>query len=243
LVENDFIPGMPSSDGRTPSLAQLIAFGVEGFLKQTHTWMPAAVVAVQANNHVSVQPLIMDVPKSTGVPVPLPVLPDVMVLAPRGSLYGVKLPIAVGDLGGVFFCEKSLDVWSNSLGAAPVDPLDQRHHALSDAVFVPGLYPFTQPIPAPQGARPDELVVYNAAAQIYLQPGGQFKITNTATTAEAMALLLQTLQQLQTTLAELSTATTATMLGPMPLSAAPAFAAQALAVSSLITQMTTLVGV
>jgi len=56
-------------------------------------------------------------------------------------------PVAVGDTGLLVFCDGSLDVWLSKGGL--VDPLDDRHHALSDAVFIPGLRPFSNPVSVP----------------------------------------------------------------------------------------------
>lgn len=55
--------------------------------------------------------------------------------------------VSVGDTGLLVFCDDSLDVWLSKGGL--VDPLDDRHHALSDAVFVPGLRPFSNPVSVP----------------------------------------------------------------------------------------------
>src|SRR4029077_19438930 len=154
--------------------------------------------------------------------------------------YGMKLPIKPGDTGIALFCERSLQVWSQTGGA--VDPADPRHHHLSDAVFVPGLYPFSQPFLPPVGSNPLDLVVFNGLAQIFLQPTGQFKIVGAGQT-DVLQLMLQTLTQLQTVCTQLSIATTLTMLGPEPLVNAAAFAAVATTVGTLIAKLTTLLGV
>lgn len=57
------------------------------------------------------------------------------------------VPVAVGTTGLLVFCDDSLDVWLSKGGL--VDPLDDRHHALSDAVFIPGLRPFSNPVSVP----------------------------------------------------------------------------------------------
>jgi hypothetical protein len=57
------------------------------------------------------------------------------------------VPVEVGDTGLLVFADDSLDIWLSKGGL--VDPLDDRHHALSDAVFIPGLRPFSNPISVP----------------------------------------------------------------------------------------------
>lgn len=60
------------------------------------------------------------------------------------SFVDLALPVAVGDTGLLIFSDRSLDVWLATGGI--VDPGDDRRHALSDAVFVPGLRPFSSPL-------------------------------------------------------------------------------------------------
>lgn len=231
-------PGLVDTDGQTPTLGGLLRTAVTNGLLATHTMLPGEIVTVKDNHLVNVQPLIKEKLLNNTAPIALPILQDVFVVSPRGATYGLKLPIAVGDTGILIFAERSLDVWSTQGGL--VDPLDGRHHTLSDAVFVPGLYPFNAPIPAPMGAKADELVVYNALAQIYLQPNGAFKITNG--TFEVLQLLLNTMQQLQQSLTALSATTVATLLGPQPLSSAALLATASAQVATLIVELTPMVG-
>lgn len=241
IQPNDYDPLLPNEDGQTPSWSEIFRLAADAAARDLHTWLPAVVVLVRPTGTVDLQPLLLRRYAALPAPVPLPIIQNCLVQQPRGATYGMKLPVAVGDTGAALFCERSLDVWSVSGGA--VDPLDTRTHDLSDAIFVPGVYPVSQPVPPPMGADPTELVVYNGLAQLYLQKTGAFKATNGAPASELLTIVLQALTQLQTGFAQLAAATTATMIGPQPLSVAPALLEVATALSTLVTAVTPLVGV
>ena len=76
-----------------------------------------------------------------------------------------------GDQVLLVFSERSLDVWLSAGGI--VDPNDTRKHHISDAIAIPGCYPFNNPI---TGASASDVVLGNDHSQIVLQPSGKFKI-------------------------------------------------------------------
>lgn len=224
----------------TPPWSEIIKSAISAALLETHVWLPAIVREVLTPNRVTVQPMLMRKYLNLPAPVPLPPIQDCMVIAPRGTTYGMTLPVAVGDTGIALFCERSLDVWSVAGGI--VDPLDNRHHSLSDAVFVPGLYPFNQPVPPPVSANPTDMVLFNGKSQMYLQKSGGFKLTNGTPTSELMTILLESLTQIQAGFAALGLSTTATLLGPQPLSSAAALTSISQALTKLVAAITPLVG-
>lgn len=80
---------------------------------------------------------------------PAPLLPSVPVLFPRGGGAFITWPIAKGDHVLVVFQDSSIDRWTQMGGT--VDPIDPRAHALSDAVAIPGFYPYPSALPATDG--------------------------------------------------------------------------------------------
>jgi hypothetical protein len=128
-------------------------------MKDLHVWLPASVVKVRGNQQVDIQPLLQRFYKD-GALVTLPVVQNVPVQMPRGTNYGIKYPISEGDTGIALFCERSLDAWLVAGGL--VDPADSRTHDLSDAVFIPGLYPLNAQA---TGAATD-LVIKNGGTEI-----------------------------------------------------------------------------
>lgn len=173
IFDNEYSPNTPVYDPETQPLDEVINQAIDTALKELHTWLPCTVSNVRNNGFVDVQPLIQR-KYTDGTVVNLPTIQQVPVIQPRGGSYSVKLPVAVGDSGIALFCERSLDNWIVAGGF--VDPQDPRMHDISDAVFIPGLYP-TSSIPA--GA-PTDMVFQNGKAVFTLQQSGRFKLQNQA---------------------------------------------------------------
>lgn len=156
----------------TPTQAQVLQAAIDAALLEVHTWLPCKITRVRSNAKVDIQPQIKRKFKD-GVLIDLPIIQNVLVVHPRGADYGVKLPIAVGDTGIGLFCERSLDVWAVSGGQ--VDPKDGRHHQLTDAIFIPGLYPSSNQI---AGAATDMVLQNGTQAIITLKKDGDMTLKN-----------------------------------------------------------------
>lgn len=76
----------------------------------------------------------------------LPVINDVPVSFLGAGPYSIHFPLAVGDTVLLVFSDSSLDRWLVRGGI--VDPEDDRAHALSDAIAIPGVRDFAH-VPAP----------------------------------------------------------------------------------------------
>lgn len=85
---------------------------------------------------------------------PAALLPSVPVLFPRGGGTFITWPIQKGDHVLVVFQDGSIDRWTQMGGV--VDPIDPRAHVLSDAVAIPGFYPYPRALPATD---PDAIVL------------------------------------------------------------------------------------
>jgi hypothetical protein len=189
-------PTVPDQQNETPRLDEVLLDAMKDFILDIHVAMPAQIVNVRGNQNIDVQPLLQS---KYGTLVTIPVIQNVPVMMPSGADYALKLPIAVGDTGQLVFNERSIDKWKVSGGT--VDPNDARTHDLSDAVFYPGLNPFSSQV---KGAATDMILV-NGSAKLTLKKAGTFAATNGSN--ELIDLLVQTLTAL-------TKVTTNTMLGP-----------------------------
>lgn len=185
----------------TQPLDLVIKNAIESAFLKKHVWMPAQVVNVRGNQKVDLQILLQGRYVDGQVVTRAPIQ-NVMVSMPMGADYSIKLPVAVGDTGIALFCDRSLDVWSVQGGI--VDPEDTRNHNFSDAVFIPGLYPFTQQTTD----KTTDLIIKNGNSQIRIQKDGKFQIKND--NQELIDLLDQLLDTL------INKTFTLTILGPMP---------------------------
>ncbi len=146
---------------RTSTLADVIQDAIKRILSVSHTMMPCKVTTYDpVKQKVSVQPLLKFTPDKTlnedgilvdGIPELLPIIQGVPVMFPRvsagagGPQAHMYFPIKPGTNVMCLFADKSLDKWKTTGGE--VDPQDVRFHALSDAVALPGLFSFNNPIP------------------------------------------------------------------------------------------------
>ena len=130
----------------TPSLAQVIRAAVQAHAADLRVAIPASVERVDlAKGLVDARPLVKDLVGDAGglTPLSLPVITNVPIVWPGAGGFRLTFPVAVGDSVLLVFADRSLDVWLAKGGE--VDPGDPRRHALSDAIAIPGLRPFSGP--------------------------------------------------------------------------------------------------
>lgn len=134
---------------RSPEPEELLRAAVSYFLRDVHTAMPARIEEYFPDEQkVDVKPLIQRrVVGEDGQEFleELPIIPDVPVCFPRTANFFLTFPLVAGDLVLLVFAERSLDNWLAGTGE-DTDPDEFRMHDLSDAVAMPGLYPFSQAI-------------------------------------------------------------------------------------------------
>ncbi|QMV49913.1 MAG: puncturing protein [Mu-like cryoconite phage AB09] len=204
----------------TPTLEQLIRNAMESRITELHTALPGKILSYDpAKQLASVQPSLQRKYVS-GESVMIPVLNNVPVIHPRSGKSIIHIPIAPGDQVLLVFIERSMDIWKTQ-GGTPT-PDDPRKHQYSDAVAIPGLYPFSAPITVPNPSaltilndkarlevKTDSVVFTGPGGEINFSPDGTFKVMSTKG-VELVDLLTRLIQAI-------IDARTETLLGPMPL--------------------------
>lgn len=223
-----------SEEGETPTLDQIIADAINARLLEVHTSLPCVVVKVRSNGFVDVQPLLKRKYTDGSLEL-LPVIPNCPINHPRGADYFIKLPVAVGDTGRASFQERSMDAWIVNGGY--VDPDDPRTHDLTDAVFIPGLYPEKDIVPGAAG----DMVLKNGSATMDIQKSGKFALKNISNN-ELFDLLDQTLAQVSLLNQTLNADTTNTIFGPMKLNSFVIYGNIKTAIDAIKAKMLTLKG-
>jgi hypothetical protein len=148
--------------GETPGLGELLAEAVAFARGSIATAIPATVVAYDpARQAVTVKPTVsgryQDPETGALVPFPLPTISNVPVAFPSSAGFAITWPLAPGDTVYLVVADSSLDEWK--AGGAPENvPQDVRRFDLTDAIALPGLRPFSRPIPA-TGWSPEALVL------------------------------------------------------------------------------------
>lgn len=234
-VYDPFNPNNPPQDVETLPLDEVIRQAMLGALLRVRVCLPCQVVAVGGNQKVDLQPLLKT-RYQDGTLKDLPIIHSVPVHMPMGADYSIKLPVAVGDTGLAVFADRSLDNWTASDGTKTVDPQDTRQHDLSDAIFIPGLVPFSKQTKDSS----TDLVITNGKAVLKVQKAGTFIAKNASN--ELLDLLVQITTQCQSLSNTLSTDTVNTIYGPMKLNAFAQYEMIANTLQDLLTKLETLKG-
>lgn len=99
----------------------------------------------------------------------LPVIVNVPVIFPRTANFSFTHPIEEGDLVLLLFCERSLEKYLAEGGEQ--EPGDRRKHDLTDAIAIPGLYPFSEPSEADNN---EDVLIKFHEAELRIKPDGNF---------------------------------------------------------------------
>lgn len=134
------------------TLAEVIRAHTIRHLALLETAMPGRVTAWDRTaQEATIQPLIqgtrVDAVTEERTHYSLPSVPGVPVFTLGGASGSLSVDLSIGDTGLMIFCSRDLDTWLTS-GADPAVPQDPRRHDLTDAVFLPGLRPFSAPLGA-----------------------------------------------------------------------------------------------
>jgi len=99
----------------------------------------------------NVQPVIRATLKGGGRAPAFPVIPCVPVLFPSGGGFSLTWPLKPGDFVQLQFADRSIAEWLTT-GQNDVTPSSNRRFALSDAVAIPSLRPFSAPLTETESA-------------------------------------------------------------------------------------------
>ena len=180
------------------SLGEAIKTAVDAGLLEARTATPARIESYDASDQrATVLPLLQRATASGELVSPGPIT-NVPVQWPRGGGFAITLPLAAGDVGLLICSDRSLDRWLDAGGV--VDPQSRRHHAMTDAVFVPGLHHWGDPIAQPTGVDLSEDVVIakeDGDCWVSIRADGEVRIKGSAVRignpAASAALALATL--------------------------------------------------
>lgn len=100
---------------------------------------------------------------------------NVPLVYPRTRQAIFRLPkLQRGDTVLVLFAQKALDTWLSSSDGSKVSPDDPRRFDITDAIAIPGLYPFPVNDPSPESI--DNLEIKFGDSFFILKPDGSCNI-------------------------------------------------------------------
>jgi len=130
-----------SNQSRTPSLQEQLVEDIPTFTKLgLHTCLPGRVVSFDTDTgKAAIQPEVQS--KLNGEFVSLPQINNVPVMFFRAGGFRITLPVKKDDKILILFTERSIDGWLED--GQNSGPRATHTHNLSDAIAIPGVYPFS----------------------------------------------------------------------------------------------------
>lgn len=164
---------------RTPTQSEVIRAALDSWARGLHVALPGRVESYDAaEQKADIKPMVKDLtPTRTGRELLeiIPVIPNVPIVFPRAGGYFLTMPVRAGDFVLLVVCERSIDVWISSDGGEK-NPDDFRTHNLSDAVAIPGLYPFSQSI-GESGIDVNGVLGREGGPTVHLKPDGSVHLS------------------------------------------------------------------
>lgn len=177
-----------------PTTEETINTAIDAKLLEVRVSLPGRIEKYDAaTQKADVQPLLQRETKA-GELLTMPIITDVPVHQLRTKTAGVYLPVNPGDTGVLTFHDRSLDNWLLQGGIS--NPDDNRFHDISDASFVIGLYPFSEP----GLAEADNLFLHNGSSFHRILPSGKHQIGNSAN--ELLSILDELIDEIDKTIDE-----------------------------------------
>ena len=163
------------------SEADVLSTYIETIVSRINVMLPAEVTKYDFKKQkVSVKPLINYVFRD-GESLELPIINNVPLMFPASGGASITMPVKIGDIVEIRFCQRSLEEWLSS--GEQVTPDDSRTHDLTDAIATPGLMPFSSTSPASNN---DDLEVKYKGATIVIDKDGKI-IINSSTEVKVPA--------------------------------------------------------
>jgi len=143
-------------------------------LEEINTAMPGIVERQDGAYRVIVTPAI-NRKYSNGTVLKYKPIASIPLVVPRTKEAAFRLPALVrGDTVLLIFSQSALDTWLSSNEGKQINPDDPRRFDITDAVAIPGLYPFKVTTPEPVST--DNLEIIYKDASIIITPQGQVRI-------------------------------------------------------------------
>ncbi len=181
----------------TANLDQAIRAVISERLKGVHTAIPGLIDDFDTDTGRAKVTPALRLKLADGAIIDYPQIVSVPVMFPRSTDFGFTFPIKKGDPVLLVFSERDISRWLRSGGQ--VDPLDPRRHDMTDAVAIPGLYPFSEgtTIGDPDSveirykdasvviAKDGTVTVDNGSGKWVLKTSGQLDVNNGNLTVDA----------------------------------------------------------
>lgn len=125
--------------------SEMLSAVLDARLGELHTALPGIVESYDASSQTAtIRNAVHD---DGSEPVSIPGVP---VIWPRCASAYLAMPLSAGDTGLLVFCERDIRTWRRT--GQVMAPGDLSTHAMSSAVFLPGLHVKSGSVASPPGA-------------------------------------------------------------------------------------------
>lgn len=173
---------MDREPSRSPDLPELLKIAVGSVFDDTYFCGPGKVEKYDdSTQKASVLPLIKRsylLEDGTKETFDLPKIDNVPVIFPRAGRFFISMPVEKGDLVLLVFCDRSIDKYKSGDGSKPIDPVDLRTNDITDAVAVPGFYPFLKSLKSALGNKGKMALGDDEGCQITIDKAGELAAFN-----------------------------------------------------------------
>jgi len=157
----------------TLNLSSTIQTVIASVLENIHTCIPGEIIKYDfSKQRAQVRPLIKKA-YNDGTEDTQPIIVNVPIVWPRGTNSMLHMPLNSGDTVMIYFSERSLEVWLDRGGEA--SPGEERKFDLTDAVAIPGVYPFNVPSLATNN---DDVILIHGGSKLTLKKNGDIDISS-----------------------------------------------------------------
>jgi len=147
---------------------------MESRMEGIHTSIPAKIETFDfATRKATILPLV-NLRTAAGYILEMPAISGVPVIFPCAAGWSLVGPLSSGDTGLILISEVSLGNWLAGQGQQ-VDPEDETRFSLQDAIFLPGLYPYSA-VPSQPGTEND-LCLSTPKGSVTIKPDGTIAVS------------------------------------------------------------------
>jgi len=156
-----------------PTLQEAIMAAVKSTISGIHTAIPGIIesydyTTCKAEVKPSIKRQYVD-----GSVLSMPIIVNVPVIWPRTKNGSITFPLERGDSILIIFSERSLENWLSK--GHDVTPGDRRKFDISDAIAIPGLFSFDEPVKTTSN---DKFEIHYNDSSITINSSGQVNINN-----------------------------------------------------------------
>jgi len=177
-------------DQITPTLGETLRTAMRAISTEMRVAIPAKVIKYDKDKQFcDCQPVIKETFRDESTE-EMPIIYSVPVAHQRAGDAYIHMPLAKGHYVLLVFSDRSLDKWLSTGGI--VSPDDKRLHHLSDAVAIPGCYPFNE---ASDVDNAKDIILKNQTLEMRIKPNNHLEVINSSN--ELLAVLDELVQTIR----------------------------------------------